>query len=113
MTHKGPWLIVGELEDAYIAIQDADGNLVCELTPYVDEWTPEELANIQLIAAAPELLESLMEMREACAACFRVIATQEGLVDAAEREFTSARLREGFGVRAQDAIAKASEGKLP
>ncbi len=53
-----------------------------------------------------ELLECLREMRDACAICFRVIAGA-GLADAVDAEFRRCGMKEGFGVRAGDAIAKA------
>ena len=53
-----------------------------------------------------ELLAALKEMREACAAAFRVI--QHGnLSGAFIKEAEAAGVTNGFGVRAQDAIAKA------
>lgn len=65
----------------------------------------EEHKRLKLINA--ELLEACMELRDACAACFRVIATQPGLSQALEVEFPLAGVMEGFGVRAQNAIRKA------
>ena len=54
-------------------------------------------------------LDCLKEMREACAACFRVIARHE-LAEELEIELTLANVEKGFGVRFQDMI-KTKEGK--
>lgn len=65
----------------------------------------------QLIAASPELLEACKETREACAACFRVIAFLGGsAVDLLDVELSRCGVKEGFGQRAQNAIAKAEGG---
>jgi hypothetical protein len=53
------------------------------------------------------MIESLKEMREACAACFRVIAKRSETIDEAEAEFSRIGLKEGFGGRCQDVIAEA------
>lgn len=58
-------------------------------------------STLNLIAAAKEC-------REACAACFRVIAEMgEPAITAMEIEFLKAGVTKGFGVRIQDAIARA------
>lgn len=54
-------------------------------------------------------LDSLKEMRNACAACFRVIARHE-LAEELETELILANVKEGFGLRFQNAI-KAIENK--
>jgi hypothetical protein len=61
MKHTpGPWRV--ETERAYIQITPTDNVAICEL------WrrgNPElEMANARLIAAAPELLELLMELQD-------------------------------------------------
>lgn len=71
----------------------------------------EAKANARLIAAAPELLASCKELRDALAAAMRVIATSECVFAGAfADELAEAAVPSGFGVRAQFAIAKA-EGK--
>jgi hypothetical protein len=63
-------------------------------------------ADRTLIAAAPELLQALKDLRELAALCFRVIADtdhQNILVQRAEE----LGLPNGIGVRADAAIAKA------
>jgi hypothetical protein len=55
-----------------------------------------------------ELLEALKEVTEACAATFRVIALHH--IETFGFELKQAGVKEGFGVRAKAAIAKA-EGK--
>lgn len=79
-THTpGPWKIAGEFADvsvvnvqvfyegavkhpAYplsmVLIFDADGNVVCEIEPFTEEWTVGEVFKTHLIAAAPELLDA-------------------------------------------------------
>ena len=54
-----------------------------------------------------DLLNSLKEMREACAACFRVILQFDGATDILDAEFRRIGIREGFGQRASQAIAQA------
>jgi hypothetical protein len=63
----GPWVIDG-LFDAdtgvdILAVEDPsrreDGVKICEVLPFVEDWTELEIANAHLIAAAPELLEAL------------------------------------------------------
>lgn len=48
-------------------------------------------------------IESLKEMRNACAACFRVIA-RHGLGEELEIELTISYVEKGFGVRFQKLI---------
>ena len=53
-------------------------------------------------------LDCLKEMREACAACFRVIARHE-LAEELETELTTSNVKKGFGVRFQDMIKEIEE----
>jgi hypothetical protein len=50
-------------------------------------------------------IECMQEMRNACAACFRVIAKHE-LAEELEKELLDADVKKGFGVRFQDLIEK-------
>jgi hypothetical protein len=57
-----------------------------------------------------ELLKSCMELREACAAWMRVVVAHPAageLITAYELETERIGLKEGFGVRAQEAIRMA------
>ena len=75
----------------------------------------ENAGNADLIVTAvnhhAELVEALKEMREACAAACRVIATHG---DEAIREFraeaAAAGVANGFGKRAGDLLARIKEG---
>jgi len=69
--------------------------------------TPCIKANAALISSAPELYQYLAEMREALAAAFRVIAQVPNLSLKLEAEFKHIGLKDGIGVRAQNALAKA------
>ena len=106
----GDWRIEGQFDDGVtVEIRDEHDGLICELEPLTGEWTESEIARARLIAAAPEVLACLREMRTACSVCFNVIASA-GLADELERGFIASGLKEGFGVRSEDAITKA-EGK--
>lgn len=99
----GPW----NVQDAFIAIalevrDAAQGNLVAAMAMY-----PEADADAHLIAAAPDLYNAALELREAVAACFRTIATIPGLADRLELELIEAGVKEGFGKRAGEALDKA------
>lgn len=61
------------------------------------------IASSNLFAA----VELLTESREACAACFRVIAatTDPTIIDRLDAELKMAGVKEGFGVRIQNFIA--------
>lgn len=50
-------------------------------------------------------IDVLIEMRNACAACFRVIAKNE-LVKELEIELIGANVKKGFGIRFQKFIKK-------
>jgi hypothetical protein len=56
----GPWLLGNEFEDdTELSIINDDDHRICEIGPFLQEWTDEERANALLIAAAPEMLEAL------------------------------------------------------
>jgi hypothetical protein len=74
---------------------------------------PAHEADGRLLAAAPDLLLSCMELREACAACFRVIAHRSETVDEMEAELKRVGLKPAFGVRGQEAITKATGEEKP
>jgi len=60
-----------------------------------------------------DLLACLKEMREACASCFRVIAVTDvpdNLIPLLQAELKESGVADGFGLRADAAIAKA-EGR--
>lgn len=61
----------------------------------------------RLIAAAPDLLASLREMFSECAAAMVVIA-KHGLCQDYEESLKDHGITNGFGVRASQAIAKAT-----
>jgi len=106
----GPWRVC---EDGLVVITSNSGPdyFPSPLCPSDD--IAELRANARLIAAAPELLLSCMELREACAACFRVISRRSETADEMEAEFKRIGLIEAFGVRAQDAITKATGKEKP
>lgn len=52
-----------------------------------------------------EIISCLKEMREACAACFRVIGRHE-LTGVLETEFHKTIVQNGFGVKCQKLIEK-------
>ena len=104
----GPWRVDGQF-DAEVdvdIVSDSEDLLICSIEPVMEVWTASEVANVRLMAAAPELYDELTEMRGTCAACLRVIyacdATKLLLA-----EFERARVRPGFGIRANAALAKA------
>lgn len=67
--------------------------------------------NRNLIEAAPALLESCKELREAAAAMMRVLSRHPQLADDLQAELSATSgVSDGFGVRAQHAIARA-EGR--
>lgn len=76
------------------------------------EWFPVE-ANAALIAAAPDLLAALRDTTAACAAAMRVINRLDVKTDGTDAtdaflaEVFTAGVRDGFGVRAIQALAKA------
>lgn len=65
-----------------------------------------------------EIIDCLKEMREANAACFRVIANRIKSVNELEQELAQVRAetgycKDGFGARCQDLIKKLEEPPLP
>lgn len=103
MTHtSGPW-----------TCDSADWNPSdgTEVRYYVRHDPPDiSKANSDLIAAAPDLLNALKQMREACAAAMRVIVAVDGATERFADELERAGIPDGFGKRAGDAIAKAEGG---
>lgn len=72
-------------------------------------------ANARLIAAAPDLLAALKDMRETCAALMRAVEAsaspqREAITHAWVAEMQRLKIDDGVGVRANQAIAKA-EGR--
>lgn len=59
MSHfPAPWNCEGEFDaEVSVTISAADERVVCDVEPFCEDWTDEEIANARLIAAAPELLE--------------------------------------------------------
>lgn len=91
------------------------GCIIDDSSDYViaEVYELEGVNNGPLMARAPELLEqrdelltSLKEMKEAAAACFRVIL-DGGLMNDLALELRKAGVDNGFGLRANTAIAKA------
>lgn len=61
----GPWRLQGTFDDDIdVEIVSFDDNEVCQIIPFDGTWRPEEIGNAHLIAAAPELLESLKRFRD-------------------------------------------------
>jgi len=62
MTHtKGPWFL-DTLSDGSMIIQPGEGFSICPVTPR--EGFENDVPNFRLMAAAPELLEALHEIRD-------------------------------------------------
>ncbi len=58
-----PWHIEGQFDaEVSVEIKASDGRLVAEIEPFVENWTDAEVANVHLIAAAPELYEALRSL---------------------------------------------------
>ena len=117
MTHTpGPWRIEGEFdaETGVSVVADLDGGtgLICELEQLCGEWDESEIGDAHLIAAAPELLASLKETKDAAAVLMLLIADFTRIYEIDLELMIDQRLFDGFGVRAQAAIAKA-EGTSP
>lgn len=131
----GPWIVLagadlrdvggeGVADDALIIAsitqdrtnhEHGKADVICDLWTlgFNGEGDParraEEEANANLIAAAPELLAALKEMREACAAGMRVLHIA-GLEEPFLAEARAVGVTDGFGKRADELIAKA-EGR--
>jgi len=56
-----------------------------------------------------QLIAGLKEMREACAACFRVIIRYPGAAQQLDEELAKAGVPPGFGVAVQTLIAAAEK----
>lgn len=56
----GPWLAYYGSSEELVTIIDSQNEDICELAPFVDDYSEEEMnANAKLMAAAPEMLEAL------------------------------------------------------
>ncbi len=53
----------------------------------------------------PEIINSLKEMREVTALCFRIIEAYS-LVDVLELRLKRLKIKDGFGIRCQELISK-------
>jgi len=54
-----PWRIEGNFDaEVSVVIYSDDNECVCEIEPFLEEWTEAEIARVRLIAAAPELLDA-------------------------------------------------------
>jgi hypothetical protein len=106
MSHTpGPWTYYPEV----LAVSDDHANDIAN--PCFLRSDQESHGNGYLIAAAPDLLKTCMEARKACAAAFRVIARYSNgndMIHSLEDEMNKAGISNGFGVRLQSAIAKAT-----
>jgi hypothetical protein len=104
MSHsRGPWH-VGKSRTNQGQIPVVTG---VDRVALIDDNSDEAMANAHLVAAAPDLYEALKETLEAAKVAARFIA-ERGLTSAFLNQTT--HIRNGFGVRAQQAIAKV-EGK--
>lgn len=109
---EGPWLTTKSCpvrRQPFAIAQVRAANLIAGVFDDVSGGESVAEANAHLIAAAPELLASCKELREALAAAMRAIATCNG-ADAFISEIKSAGVPNGVGVRADAIIAKA-EGR--
>jgi hypothetical protein len=73
-----PWKLETDDDESFkrgdrLSVVDRFDMEVCELTPFEDIWTVGEILRARLIVAAPELLKSLKETKEAVAAVMRAI----------------------------------------
>ena len=122
MPTPGPWRVCGGGTPHYTGIAGPDNQLIVyamaddqnedqrDAGPMVSH--DQQRANAHLIAAAPDLLACCKELREAVAACFRAMASSgdEMLTTRLELHLATAGIKNGFGVRAKEIIAKA-EGR--
>ena len=73
-----PWRIAGHFDaDTTVDIYDANDVPFCELLPFEGDWTPEEIARVALIVAAPQMIETLLEVREWCRSLILSAAAEE------------------------------------
>jgi hypothetical protein len=100
----GPWSTGTMLKHM---VYDRDGRVVADCGR---EDTPYD-GNAALVAAAPALLASCKELRDALAGAMRVImdSTDKDLARLFAREMKLSGIPDGVGVRADQAI-KATEG---
>jgi hypothetical protein len=114
----GPWTLGKNGDDC------APGHAICA-GPYViakvygggyptadggTSWAPRTQADAKLIVCAPELLAAVKELRLVCALQQRLIATNTRLTERLLERLSAHNIRDGFGKRAEHAIAKA-EGR--
>jgi hypothetical protein len=60
-----PWKIDGSFDaDTTVEISTADDWVIGEFAPVTDEWTPEEIARVYAMQAAPELLRACTAILE-------------------------------------------------
>lgn len=87
----GPWVIQGETTLHILSKASAKGRRVCAIQPNPQS---EDLANANLIAAAPEMLEALESLlsrvenldADARAACLKQIDTAKSVLQKARGE---------------------------
>lgn len=64
---KGPWQLGNETQDGDIRVLDQNGAMVASVEAKTGDgyqWSPPTIAdNANLIAAAPELLEALLDLK--------------------------------------------------
>lgn len=61
---KGPWFVDGGLESVFTEVEGEGGlTTICDLPEWLGEYQQEKEANAHLIAAAPEMLEALVEYK--------------------------------------------------
>lgn len=109
MSHtRGPWQVALHSGRSFngAAIKAPDGLSVAIIPRIADRPYDQKEADARMIAATPELLASCKELREAAAAMMRVLF-DAGLEDQLVLELLSAGVKDGFGKRAGDVIAKA------
>ena len=74
---QGDWHLSGQF-DAEVSVEVVVGDVpgeeisICELVPFDDEWSEEEIANAHLIAASDKMLAAL----NSAFACFQRIYIQ-------------------------------------
>jgi hypothetical protein len=99
---KGPWEWFAELQIKFLK-SSSTGQGFAHTAGLTE---PTDTANANLIAAAPDLYESLTETRNALAAACRIIVANE-ITDEFLTETYACGLKDGVGVRADAALAKA------